>query len=86
MDDRKGDPAVALKTTIVAPDNDLFARAVNHASAFRDGKYGKEVRKNHYNAVFLYGPGGDNNRHEYEIHIWGDPNGHVRAYAYRIKK
>jgi len=72
-----------MKTTIVAPDVDLFSRAVIHAAKFRaEGFGGDRVRKNHYNAVFLYAP-----ENVYEIHIWGDPAGHVRAYAYyRTKK
>lgn len=70
-----------MRTTIVAPDEELYDRAYLHARKFRsEGFGGERVRKNHYNAVFLYAP-----KNVYEIHIWGDPAGHVRAYAYRRK-
>jgi hypothetical protein len=74
-----------MKTTIVAPDVELYDRAVWHARRFRalqhhmDGL--SDVRKNHRDAVFLRAPDDS-----YEVHVWGDPEGHVRAYAFRVKK
>jgi hypothetical protein len=69
--------------TIVAPDAELFDRAVHYVRKFRtEGLGGDRVRKDHYNAVLLHDP----TYKVYEMHVWGDPAGHVRAYAYRTKK
>ena len=81
---------MALKTMIVAPDAELLSRASLCAERFRRGEYRRDglpdVRKTHRDAVWLLPPDEDTGKHTYEIHVWGDPAGHVRAYAFRLPK
>jgi hypothetical protein len=70
---------VTLKTTLQAPTYALLARAGMAADRFRAGSYGTEPRPTRYHAVFLTPP--DGSPQNYQIHVWGDPAGHVRAYA-----
>jgi hypothetical protein len=68
---------VMLRTTLQAPSYALLERASIAASRYRAGAYGEP--RDYHNPCWLTPP--DGHAQNYAIRVWGDPAGHVRAYA-----
>lgn len=75
-----------MKTTIVAPDEELFRISCDAARRFREGAWGVEVRKEHRDAAFLHPTLPGKGPWPYRIDVWGDPKGRVTVHAHRAGK